>query len=735
VNARRTLARAGAVLAAAALLVPIGHSSAAARASRSDTITMTVDSVSPAVPEPTQKHTTLTVTLTVTNTSTEALTGIRITGERGEPIATQSQLDAVLEDPAPPASPGIEIPSDPAVTVDLEPSGSANSSQTVSFVTSTSIANDGKGICMCANADLPALIYPLFFSAHTLVDGVDNRLGVVATYIPSFYSKPAPVRVSWVWPLLEPPHRLASNTEFLDDDLATSVSSGRLSRALSVVEAVRSTVPLTLLVDPELLDELEVMATEPYTVVTSGNKSVPGTGQAAAAGWLRRLSDVLQADPNIEVKLTPYADPDVQSVAQRGMTWAARLPTAMVRRVSAALAGRPLDTSLAWPATGAVSEQTLRSLYDEGVHTIVLNSTSVGTATPEGEITPGLTRFDIGDPNVVAALTSPAIEKYARNAIVADGAGAAALPPLLAEIAVRTAQEPDQEHALTITAPRYVDPDVGAAVAAIEQTSRSFFAEPISLGLAVSGSLVGTHYSHVLRVRAPAARPESPTLGAARDAAQMLPTIAALLDQRDDPRARAFVASLPAAIQRAKSSAWRDADFAAEATRFVNRLGTTVTGITDRVRILGPTSGSYTLASDNSPLPITVENDLPYEINVRVRLAADLDTPGFSATDIGTQHVERNQRHTFKIPTTVLRVGTIKIHAQLYAGATPLSLGAPVSMRVRSTAFGTVGVIITVVAGVALAGALLWRLFRRLRARRAQKPPAESVPLEPEPVP
>jgi hypothetical protein len=236
-------------------------------------------------------------------------------------------------------------------------------------------------------------------------------------------------------------------------------------------------------------------------------------------------------------------------------------------------------------------------------------------------------------------------------------------------------------------------------------------------------------------VRAPAARPESPTLGAARDAAQMLPTIAALLDQRDDPRARAFVASLPAAIQRAKSSAWRDADFAAEATRFVNRLGTTVTGITDRVRILGPTSGSYTLASDNSPLPITVENDLPYEINVRVRLAADLDTPGFSATDIGTQHVERNQRHTFKIPTTVLRVGTIKIHAQLYAGATPLSLGAPVSMRVRSTAFGTVGVIITVVAGVALAGALLWRLFRRLRARRAQKPPAESVPLEPEPVP
>lgn len=732
VNAIRTLARAGAVFAAVTLLVPTGASQAAARGSRSDMITMTVDSVSPAVPVPSQKHTPLTVTLTVTNTSSERLTGIRIAAERGEPIASQSQLDGVLADPSPPASPGLPIPSDHPVTVDVD----ANTSTTVSFVTSTSIADDGKGVCICATADQP-LIYPLFFSAHEVVDHVDSRLGVVATYLPVFYTKPAPVRVSWIWPLLEPPHRLASDTEFVDDELATSVSTGRLSRALSVVEAVRSTVPMTLLIDPELLDELEVMATEPYTVVTSGSKSSPGTGKAAAATWLERLGNVLQADPNIEVKLTSYADPDVQALAGRDMTWSAELPAAMMPRVSAALAGRPIDSTLAWPASGAVSQQTLHTLNTGGVRTIVLNSTSVGTGTPAGGVAPGLTRFNVGDPNVVGALTSPAIERYVQRAVEADGAGAAAIPPLLAELAVRAVQEPEQQHAVTITAPRYVDPDVGAAVATIEQTSRSIFAQPISLGAAVEGSLVGTGDSHLLRVPASATEPASPTLDAAAAASSTLPTIAALLDQRNDPRARAFVASLPAAIQRAESSGWRDADFKAAAARFIGRLQKTVTGITDGVRIVPPTSGTYTLASDNSPLPISVDNELPYQVNVRIKLAADRGAPGFSATDIHTQHVEANQKHTFKIPTTVERVGTIKIHAQLYAGLNPTPLGDPVSMRVRSTAFGIVGVMITVVAGVALAIALMWRVVSRLRARRLPQPPpsAESVVLEPERIP
>lgn len=729
----RTLARAGAVLAAAALLVPIGVTTpAAARASRSDMITMTVDSVSPAVPVPTSDRTPLTVTLTITNTSGQAVDGIRIVGERGYPIASQAALDATLANPAPPTSAVVRFPAHPAVDLDL----AANESSTVSFVTSTSIVNDGKGICICANAAQPALIYPLFFSAHTVVDGVDNRLGVVATYLPAFYQKPAPVRVSWIWPLLEPPHRLTSDTEFVDDDLATSVSTGRLSRALSVIEQVGSSVPITLLIDPELLDELEVMRTEPYTVVTSGSKSVPGTGRDAAASWLDRLGNVLRDDPQVEVKLTPYADPDIQSLAQRDMTWSTELPATMVPRVSAALAGRPIDMTLAWPATGAVSLPTLRTLNTEGIRTVVLNSKSVDTGIAESAVQPGLARFDVGDPNIVAALTNPTIEKYVGRAVSADGEGAGALPPLLAQLAMGAVQQPTQQHAVTITAPRYVDPDVAAAAETIEQTSRSYFARPISVGLAVGGSLLGTGYSHLRHVPAAATAPAALALDAAARASSALPTIGALLDQADDPSARAFVASLPAAIQRAESSAWRDPEFAAATTRLIKRLDNTVIGITKGVRLVPLTSGTYTLASDNAPLPITVDNELPFEVNVRISLAADRGAPGFSATDIGTKHVEANQQHTFRIPTTVERVGTINIHAQLFPGGYPLPLGDPVEMHVRSTAFGIVGVIITIVAGVALGLALLWRVVRRLRARRVQQPPpAEAVALEPEPIP
>ena len=95
-----------------------------------------------------------------------------------------------------------------------------------------------------------------------------------------------------MWPLIDRPHRLTDDTVFSDDSLATIVGpGGRLDRALTVVERTADTVPLTLVVDPELLDELAVMATGKYTVDTGapGTSPVPGTGQLAADTWLQRF--------------------------------------------------------------------------------------------------------------------------------------------------------------------------------------------------------------------------------------------------------------------------------------------------------------------------------------------------------------------------------------------------------------------------------------------------------------
>lgn len=725
--------RAGAVLAATSLLAPVGPvQAAAAKTVRADSVLMTVDSMSPSTPEPTQTPARLTVNLTLTNKSTADLADITVVGERGEPIGNQAALDTLLADPAPPTSSGLPIPAHPPVTIDALPAGTSTS---VTFVTTTSTLDDHKGICICATPTQP-LIYPLFFSAHTLADGVDNRLGVTVTYLPVFYQKPQPVRVSWVWPLLERPHRFLDETVFTDDDLAGSVElSGRLDRALAVVEGIGARIPLTLLIDPELLDELEVMASEPYTVESDDGVKTPGTGQQAASAWLDRLRAVLVSDPDVTVKLTPYGDPDVEAVTHSGipaLNWSSMMPATMADRVSNALAGRALDSTLAWPATGAIDQATFHRLCADGVRTLVLKASAVTPATPRGAVQSGLGRLLFRGTDVIAALTSPAIEKYAAGAVSEGGPGAGAIPALVAELAVRAAQQPDVAHSVTLTAPRYVDPDVTAAIRTMSETSQSTFATPTSLTEAVKlqEGLVPTGYRRLAKVPAAVtANPPTPLQAASVEAPE-LKVIRSVLDTASDDNAAALVQQLPGALQRAESAAWRDPDTTAPAANYAGLLTDEFGRLEKGVHIVEPTS-SYTLASDTSPLPISVANDLPYAVHVSITASTLLGQPGFSAKGEFDKSIDANQTRTFQLQAKTDYPGLIKIVVQLRTpnGRTPL--GDPVTMRVRSTALGRIGVIITVVAGVVLALALLWRVVRRLRQRRASRQP----PSDPRPVP
>jgi hypothetical protein len=693
---------------------------------------MTVDKVTPSTPVPSQTLNPLTVELTLTNTSDQPLSGVRIVGERGEPISSQPALDASLADPTPaPSTPTVDIKPTSPVRVDLPADGSVN----VTFATTTGIPTDA-GLCLCAKA----AVYPLYFSAH--VDGaggVDQRLGLAGTYLPSFYAKPAALHVNWVWPLIDRPHRLFGSTTFTDDDLAAEVApDGRLDRALQVVEQVGSRFPLTLVIDPELLDELEVMATDKY-VVQSAGATVPGTGQPVAAAWLARLRQALSSDPGVQVELTPYADPDVESLTQHGLRWSASMPADMAAHVADALPGRSLDTTVAWPAAGAISARTLQTLAGSGVSTVVLDAAAVTPHSPKGGVPAGLARLDAQGEDVAAALTTPAVESYAAKA-VSQRPVATALPQLVAELAVRAAQEPDAEHALVITAPRYVDASVDAAAQAISDTSKSTFSEPISLRDAVSGNLMPTGRSRLAAVPASAATLPEETIQAGTQLADSLPAVSSLLNQSRDPAAKTLVDSLPVAGQRTESSAWRDKTLTAIGDDFAKSLRAKVDAVTSGVHIVRPSSGAYTLASSSSPIPITVQNELPYPVTIQISVTTVVNgLPGFTTRDIGRQSVDANQKRTLNIPTRTERSGRIQVRAVLL---TPNNarLGQPVSLTVRSTALGAIGVIITIAAGVVLALALLVRFARRFGRRRPTPPGGAPDDLpervaQPEPTP
>jgi hypothetical protein len=370
----------------------------------------------------------------------------------------------------------------------------------------------------------------------------------------------------------------------------------------------------------------------------------------------------------------------------------------------------------------------------------VLNATAVHVNVRAGALAPLLVRLEgPADKTVVAPLLSPTIEKYAAKAVTAGGEGAAAIPTLSAELAVRAAQEPDLEQSVTIAAPRYVDPDVANAVRAIRETSRSVFATPIALSDVVArGTLVSTQVGQLAKV-APTTPTDLPApiaaAGAATDGPAGMKLVRSLLDTKHDSAAAALVAELPSAIQRAESSAWRNPAEVDLAGRYADLLNDEFDRLATGVQFVGPSSGSYTLASNNSPLPITISNTLQYAVRVRVRIVP-YQTSGFSAAPIHVQSIEANSTKTVNVSATVERSGLIKI-AVLLKAPNRRPVGKAITMQVRSTALGFIGVIIMIVAGSVLGIALLWRVVRRLRNRHPQGgPPADPVRVAtPEPVP
>src|SRR5581483_11503605 len=154
--------------------------------------------------------------------------------------------------------------------------------------------------------------------------------------------------------------------------------------------------------------------------------------------------------------------------------------------------------------------------------------------------------------------------------------------------------------------------------------------------------------------------------------------------------------------------------------QFIDRLTHRIRHVRNGVVLVPPlTGGNYTLASKNSRLPVTITNHLGYDVNVVVGITG---ATGFTADSV-SKPIPANSTVQVRVPTHVDRVGLFYVQVTL---ATPngLSLSTPLQLTVHSTALGTVGVVITIVAAVVLVAALLIRLIRRMRHRG----PPEQVP-------
>ncbi|MEB3980890.1 hypothetical protein OQ968_06395 [Mycobacterium sp. 663a-19] len=581
-----------------------------------------------------------------------------------------------------------------------------------------------------------------------------------------------PVWITMLWPLADRP-RLAPGApggtlpvRLVDDDLATSLATGgRLDILLSAAEVATSHDvdpdgavghALCLAVDPDLLVTVNAM-TNGYAVSNSPDLAAqqpagpthPGAGQAAATGWLNRLRALAHRTC---VTPLPYAQADLdalQRVNDPGLSAAAT-------NGAGDIVDRILDVASARGATllpdGPLTSNAV-NLLSANDNTVAV---AAGDLTAQDSASDSPTTVDTKPrrltPQVVLAPFDPAV-----GAALAGAGTSPAVPTYLdASLTVRLAHDSEtarRQDALGSmfwralqrdAAPRtqiLMPPAVWNLQTDDAQTILTALATAIRSGLAIPRPLPALIAEAAAHNEAPeptdaylAARgrfADDVTADIGHQVGRLWGLTSALTtDERTGLSGIGYTAPLREDMLRALSESEPPDTRNGLAQQRVAVVGKTINDLFGAVTIVNP-GGSYTLATEHSPLPLALHNGLAVPIRVRLQVDAP---PGMTVTDVGQVELPPGYL-PLRVPIEVNFTQRVAIDVSL---RTPdgMRLGEPVRLSVHSNAYGKVLFAITLTAAailVLLAGRRLWHRFRGQpdRADLDRPDPPERRPARP----
>ncbi|MGV0047084.1 hypothetical protein ACRU13_25955 [Mycobacterium colombiense] len=563
-----------------------------------------------------------------------------------------------------------------------------------------------------------------------------------------------PVLMTMLWPLADRP-RLAPGVpggtipvRLVDDELATSLASGgRLDILLASAEVATSHDvdpdgavgrALCLAIDPDLLVTVNAM-TAGYVVSDSpdgpgqlpGTPTHPGAGQATATEWLNRLRALAHRTC---VAPLPYAQADLDAVQRVNDPGLSAIATTSANGII----DKILDVSSVRGATlvpdGPLTSRAVK-LLSANENTVAIAAADLSGAEAQGS---SETAIDIAprrlSPQVLVAPFDPAV-----GAALA-GAGTAPEAPtyLDSSLTVRlghdsvTARRQDALGSIFWHALRHDDPrtqilvppttwnlqadDAQVILTALTTTIRSGLAVPRPLPAVIAEA-----------TQAAQAHPEPPqevgtytsargqfsddiTAGIAGQVARLWGLTSSLMtDDRTGLTGVQYTAPLREDMLRALSQSEPPDTRSGLAQQRLAVVGKTVNDLFGAVTIVNP-GGSYTLATEHSPLPLALHNGLAVPIRVRLHVDAP---PGMNVTDVGQIELPPGYL-PLRIPIEVNFTQRVAVDVTLRT-ADGLRLGEPVRLSVHSNAYGKVLFAITLSAAavlVLLAGRRLWHRFR-----------------------
>ena len=576
----------------------------------------------------------------------------------------------------------------------------------------------------------------------------DSTADTLTAVVPPDTSKP--VRLTMLWPLADRP-RLAAGApggttpvRLIDDDLATSLApGGRLDTLLSAVDFATSPpvdpggevrLAMCIAVDPDLLVTVNAM-TGGYVVNDApdagpSTPTHPGAGRDAAVGWLNRLRALAQ---RMCVAPTTYSQADLDALQRVGDPGLSAIATNAAADIVDQILGVQSTRGATLVGDGTLTGPAVELLSAQGP-TVAIGAANAGaqdSATGEPgtadvqpvRYTPHLVAAPF-DPTVGAALagagTEPASPSYLDPSLdipVNHDSRIARRQDALASLLWRGLHT-DTEPRTQILAP----PLVWSLQADDAQAILTAVASTIHSGLAVARPLPAVIAETNALPAQDLAPPPNGAIGDPRGRFDdgVVSGIAAVTgrlwgltsalttDERTGLTGAQYTAPLREDMLRALSQSVPPDARNGLAQQRLTTVGRTVDDLFGAVTIVNP-GGSYTLATEHSPLPLALRNDLPVPIRVRLQIDAP---PGMSVTEMGEIQLPPGYL-PLKVPIEVHFTQRVAVDVALRT-ADGLPLGEPVRLSVHSNAYGKVLFFITLSAGavlVLLAGRRLWHRF------------------------
>jgi hypothetical protein len=540
-------------------------------------------------------------------------------------------------------------------------------------------------------------VYPISVEVYNAAGAVLGRQRTLVTYFPKGTST-AKTKIAWVWPVVDQPHR-ANDATFLDDGLERQLGGGRLSALVSA--AARTPTPVSWLVDPSLVDDAAQMAKDDgYTI----KGSVKRSRSVAAASWLASLHNAVGPE---RVIATPYADPDVASLAQRHMGKDVKAATdvAVPKLAGAGITGNA-GTTVSMPPDGLTDQNTLSALAASGARTVLLSSTvlpdyGAQTYTPD----PVMTK-SVGGTDMRLVAYDETLRRVLASGTHAAGASVLAEQRFLAETAMITAEMPRNARTIVVTPPRRWNPDPAFAKAVLSYSAHAPWLKPVTLNDV--DRLKPVNPPRAFQPQKGTSDLSAPYLRQVKDLGTRIKRFTSIFQPPES--------DFPLGVPRAESSAWDGHSRRGTALR--KELDVELGQTARKVHVLN--DADVTMAGKSARIPITISNGLDKgTVNVRLHVYSQNDTRLRVDSVDRTLNLEAGHKDQVILHMQSAANGLAYVNIELLA-ADGRPFGTTRVLRVRANGIGRTALLITGVSLAVLFVGVGFRVIRR-RSERAEE--------------